>query len=111
MKCAVCGRDHNKIIDQNIKTSHVKRDVEVDLFFKSSGDLLVCSRCVATHIIPLKNGGKKVVGYLTKSDKLVIYPQAKTCRDVSFDIDESYRTYKDIFVTNSEKIEGDASWI
>lgn len=97
MKCSVCDRDHNKIIAQNIKVTNLKRDMEVELFYKSSNDLLVCSRCVATYVIPLKNGGKHVVGYLPKNNKLLVYAQAKTCKDIPYDIDSNYKSYKDVF--------------
>ena len=107
MKCAICGRDHNKIISQNVVVTNLKRDVEVELFYQSSGYLLVCSRCVATHVIPLRNNGKHVVGFLAKSGKLVIYPQAKKCKDTSVDIDSAYKDYKDIFIQDTAKyVEG-----
>ena len=69
MKCGICGRSHEQIIEECVILTKVTSSTEVEVFYLASTNQLICSRCASEKLIPLSYRGKPYLKYHVESKK------------------------------------------
>lgn len=69
MKCGICSRGRKEILEDCIVESKVTETTEVEVFYITGTNQLICPRCASEKLLPLGYGGNAYLTYHAHSKK------------------------------------------
>lgn len=71
MVCAKCGRTAREIVLDSVEITKIAEKTEVDVFYVSVHDKLVCPSCVSEHMPVLKYEALPYLRYMPSTGKMM----------------------------------------